>query len=40
MEADYILTSIFTILEPRNPWIDELYIVQERRATDFKVTKL
>ena len=28
-------TSLFTILEPQNPWIDEFYIVQNRRATSF-----
>ena len=26
-----IPTSPFTILEPQNPWIDESYVVQERR---------
>ena len=33
-------TSPFTILEPQNPWINEFYVVQKRRATDFKATKL
>ena len=33
-------TSPFTILEPRNSWIDEFYVVQERRETDFEVSKL
>ena len=33
-------TSPFTILEPQNPWIDEFYVVQKRRATDFKAPKL
>ena len=33
-------TSPFTILEPQNPWIDEFYVVQERRTTDFKALKL
>ena len=33
-------TSPFTILESQNPWIDELYVVQECRSTDFKAPKL
>ena len=33
-------TSLFPILEPRNPWIDGFNVVQERRATDFKAPKL
>ena len=33
-------TSPFQILEPLYPWIDEFYVVQERRATDFKAPKL
>ena len=33
-------TSPFTILEPQNPWLDEFYVAQERRATDFKDQKL
>ena len=32
--------SSFPILEPENPWIDELYIVQKCRATGFKAPKL
>ena len=28
--------SPFQILEPQSPWIDEFYVVQERRATGFK----
>ena len=36
---DYLPTSPFTVLELQNPWIDEFYVVQERRATDFKVPK-
>ena len=39
-KKDYCPTSPFTILEPQNPWIDEFYIVQERRVTDFKALKL
>ena len=27
------LTSPLTISEPQNPWIDEFYVVEERRAT-------
>ena len=30
----------FTILEPRDQEIDEFYLVQERRATDFEAPKL
>ena len=33
-------TSPFTIFEPQNPWIDEFYLMQERRATYFKALKL
>ena len=33
-------TSPFTILGPKNTWIDEFYVVQKRRATDFKAPKL
>ena len=33
-------TSPFTILETQNPWIDEFYVVQEHRATNFKALKL
>ena len=33
-------TSPFTILEPQNPWIDEFYVVRERRTTDFEHPKL
>ena len=33
-------TSPFAIKEPQNPWIDEFYVVQERRATDFEAPKL
>ena len=33
-------TSLFTVLEPQNPWIDEFYVVQERLATNFKASKL
>ena len=32
--------SLFTILESQNPLIDEFYVVQERRAMDFKAPKL
>ena len=32
-------TSPFTILEPQYPWIDEFYVVQERRVTDCKAPK-
>ena len=27
--------SLFIILEPENQWIDEFYLVHERRAKDF-----
>ena len=33
-------TSPFTILEPRNQEIRDIYVVRERRATDFKAPKL
>ena len=33
-------TSPFTILEPQNPWIGEFYVVQERRAMDFRAPNL
>ena len=34
-------TNVCLILEPQNPWIDTFYfIVQERRATDYKAPKL
>ena len=33
-------TSPFTILEPRNPWMDEFHVFQERLATDFKAPQL
>ena len=33
-------TSPFTILEPENPWIDEFYVAQERRATGFLSSKI
>ena len=33
-------TSPIPILEPPNPWIDEFYVVQELRATDFKDSKI
>ena len=36
----YLPTSSFPILEPQNPWIDKFYVVQQRRATDFKAPKL
>ena len=32
--------SPYPIWELRNPWIDEFYVVQERRATEFKAPKL
>ena len=35
-----LITSPFPILKPQNPWIDEFYVVAERRATDFKAPKL
>ena len=39
--AAYIYpTSPFTILEPQDQDIVEFYVVQERRATDFKAPKL
>ena len=28
------------MLDPQNPLIDEFYVVQERRAMDFKAPKL
>ena len=38
---DHFPMSPFTVLEPQNPWIDQFYVVQERRATDyFKASKL
>ena len=37
--TDSYPTSPFTIFEPQNPWIDEFYVVQERRATDLKAPK-
>ena len=33
-------TNPFTFLEPRDQEIDEFYLVQERRATDFEAPKL
>ena len=30
-------TSPFPISEPPNPWIDDFFVVKERRATDFKL---
>ena len=33
-------TSPFKILEPQNTEIEEFYVVQERRGTDFKTLKL
>ena len=33
-------TSLFTILEPHDQEIDEFYVVQEGRTTDFKASKL
>ena len=33
-------TSPFTILKPQNLWIGQIYVVQERRSTDFKAPKL
>ena len=33
-------TKNFSILEPQNPWIYEIYVVRERRVTDFKAPKL
>ena len=33
-------TRPFPIIEPQNPGMDEIYVVQERRATDFKDPKL
>ena len=35
-----IPTSPFPIVETQNPWIDKLYVAQERRATDSKAHKL
>ena len=34
------LNEQFKILEPQNPEIDEVYVAQERRSTDFKALKL
>ena len=36
----YLPTSPFPILQPWNPWFDEFYEVQKRRATDFEAPKL
>ena len=33
-------TSRLTIMELQNPWIDEFYVVQELRATDFEAPKI
>ena len=33
-------TSPLSILRLLNPWIDKLYVFQERRARDFKAPKL
>ena len=33
-------TNPFTFLEPRNQEIGEIYVVQERRVTDFEAPKL
>ena len=33
-------TNPFPILEPQNPLIDEFYVVQNPRTTDFKAPKL
>ena len=33
-------TSLFTALEPHNPWIHKSYVAHERRATDFKAKKM
>ena len=38
--GDNFPTNLFPILEPRDQEIDELYVVQDRRATDFEATKL
>ena len=35
-QATYHPTGPFTILEPLNPRIDKFYVIQKRRATDFK----
>ena len=32
-------TSPFAILQPQYLWIGELYVVQDRRSTDFKASK-
>ena len=32
-------TGPSTVLDIRNPWIDQHYVVQERRTTDFKAPK-
>ena len=31
--------SSVKMLEPKNPWIDKFYVVQERRAMDFDAQK-
>ena len=36
----FLPTNPFTILEPQDQEIGELYVVQERRATDFEAPKL
>ena len=36
----HIPTILFTILDPQNPQIDKIYVVQERCATGFKAPKL
>ena len=35
----FLPTSSFTMLKLQNPWIDELTVLQERRARNFKVLK-
>ena len=34
------LTSPFLMTESQNQWIEESYLVQERRATDFKALEI
>ena len=34
------LTESFKNVQPQNPEIDETYVVQERRTTDFKALEL
>ena len=38
--AKYTRPALFTILKPRDLEISKLYVVQERRATDFEAPNL